>query len=64
MKTYPSNLVSLYSLCLVPDLPVHSYEASHLWDDFLGPLGLELVGVLLQKHAPNSEAVKAQAGLR
>ena len=42
---------------------MHSFEHSHSWVDFLGPLGLELVELLLQEHVPNLEAVKQQAGL-
>lgn len=42
---------------------MHSFERSHSWVDFLGPLGLELVGVLLQERVPSLEAVKQQAGL-
>lgn len=42
---------------------MHSFEHSRSWVDFLGPPGLELVGVLLQEHVPNLEAVRERAGL-
>lgn len=43
---------------------MRSSERSHSWVGFLGPLGWELVGVLLQEHVPSSEAATAPAGWR
>lgn len=43
---------------------MHSFEHSQSQVNFLGLLGLELVGIILQEHVPNLEAVKQQAGLR